>query len=142
MVDARLDETAEFHWPIRVYYEDTDVAGIVYHANYLRYFERARTEWLRARGAHQTGLKGEHGVVFVVAGMEIAFRQPARMDDELVVVTKTHRIRRASMCFSQQILRGAELLCTAEVRAGCLDAQTYRPVAFPPDVLKGMMDGN
>lgn len=123
---------AEFSWPVRVYYEDTDVSGVVYHANYLRWFERARTEWLRARGLGQEALRVEHGIAFTVAGLEIAYLRPARLDDELEVVTVIEQAKRASLVFAQTLRApdGAPL-AQARVRVGCVDAANFRPCALP-----------
>lgn len=126
--------TDEFVWPIRVYYEDTDVSGVTYHANYLRWFERGRTEWLRGRGYNQERLRLEHGIAFTVSRLEIEYLLPARLDDELVVVTRIGQIRRASVTFAQELripARGREVLSKATVRAACVDATTFKPVRLP-----------
>ncbi len=121
-------------WPIRVYYEDTDASGVAYHANYLRWFERARTEWLRGKGYGQERLRLEAGVAFTVSTIEIEYRKPARLDDELVVRTRVAELRRASVIFEQVLERigGGESLTTARVRIACVDAATFRPKALPP----------
>ncbi|NKF24180.1 tol-pal system-associated acyl-CoA thioesterase [Solimonas marina] len=122
--------------PIRVYYEDTDVSGVVYHANYLRYFERARTEWLRGLGLGQERLMAELGVAFTVAGMEIDFRLPARLDDALQVRSEVVQVRRASLVFEQTLVRPPEtaVLTRARVRVGCVDAKRFRPMALPAEL--------
>lgn len=120
-----------FTWRVRVYYEDTDASGVVYHARYLTYFERARTEWLRSMGFGQTALAAELGAVFTVASASVAFRQPARLDDELAVTATVARIRRASLAFEQVIHRGADVIATGSFRVGCVDAVDYRPRAIP-----------
>ncbi len=122
-----------FAWPVRVYYEDTDASGVVYHAAYLRYFERARTEWLRALGFSQERLKGELGVVFTVAGMELEFRRPARLDDALEATTAVELLRRASMNFVQMLRYAAEP-GTVLTQAACArglrgDAASFKPCA-------------
>lgn len=125
----------EFIWAIRVYYEDTDVSGVVYHANYLRWFERARTEWLRGRGLGQEVLMQQHGIAFTVAGMEIDWVRPARLDDELEVVTVVAEQRRASINFEQILRRkggDGSVMCRARVRVACVDAKSFRPRAMPP----------
>lgn len=125
----------EFIWAIRVYYEDTDVSGVVYHANYLRWFERARTEWLRSKGLGQEVLMQQHGIAFTIAGMEIDWLRPARLDDELEVVTVVLESRRASLIFEQTLRRrGTEqpLMCRARVRAACVDAKSFKPRPMPP----------
>src|SRR5690349_816525 len=124
----------EFVWPIRVYYEDTDASGVAYHANYLRWFERARTEWLRAGGFNQEQLRQELGIAFTVANIEIAYLRPARLDDELQVITRVSERRRASLRFDQELRRlgpDGQLLATASVRAGCVDQATFKPRAMP-----------
>ena len=122
-----------FIWPLRVYWEDTDASGVVYHANYLRWFERARTEWLRDKGYDQERLRTEQGVAFTVAGLEIRYLRPARLDDALQVEVSITEARRASLVFSQVIRRvgDATLLSEATVRVGCVGAATFRPTAIP-----------
>ncbi|TJY60835.1 tol-pal system-associated acyl-CoA thioesterase [Sinimarinibacterium sp. CAU 1509] len=125
--------SAVFRFPIRVYYEDTDASGVAYHAGYLRWFERARTEWLRALGLQQDGLHRQHGVVFTVAHLDIAYRRPARLDQLLEVHTRVAAMRRASLMFEQTLVDGdAEtLLARAMVKVGCVDAVQFRPIALP-----------
>ena len=116
---------APFVWPIRTYWEDTDAGGIVYYANYLKFMERARTEWLRALGIDQVRLKEEQGLMFVV------------YDEQLQVTCKVRETTRASITLDQQVYRdhvGGELLLDGRVRAACLDAQTYRPRPLPPEL--------
>ncbi|MGQ0618792.1 MAG: tol-pal system-associated acyl-CoA thioesterase [Panacagrimonas sp.] len=122
-----------FTWPVRVYWEDTDASGVVYHANYLRWFERARTEWLRARGFDQERLRVEAGVAFTVANLEIRFLRPARLDDALRVEVAIAESRRASISFQQTLRRevDGQLLSEATVRVGCVDAASFRPKAIP-----------
>jgi len=122
-----------FSWPTRVYWEDTDAGGVVYHASYLRFLERARTEWLRALGVDQQRVREDHGVVFVVRDMEIEFLLPARLDDELDVTVETGERRSASMVFSQRIVRRADgaALVAARVRAACIEAATFKPCRIP-----------
>jgi len=127
-----------FSWPIRVYWEDTDAGGVVYHASYLRFLERARTEWLRARGVDQGSVRKEHGVLFVVRDMTIEFLLPARLDDELDVSVESGERRSASMLFSQRIVRRADgaALVEAQVRAACIDAVTFKPCRIPNFLLE------
>lgn len=129
-----MSDSTDFIWPIRVYWEDTDASGVVYHANYLRWFERARTEWLRARGYDQESMRTQLGVAFTVAGLEIRYLRPARLDDALEVTTQAIEIKRASLSFRQQLRRAGsgEVLSDTTVRAGCVDAATFRPRALPP----------
>ena len=120
-----------FSWPTRVYWEDTDAGGVVYHAQYLAFLERARTEWLRARGKGQELLRAEHDLVFAVRAMRIDFRNPARLDDALRVTVALRECRRASLVLVQSVRRGDDLLLDAEVRVAALSAATFRPKAIP-----------
>ena len=117
----------QFSWPTRVYWEDTDAGGVVYHARYVAFMERARTEWMRALGYGQERTRQDHGLVFAVRSMRIDFLKPARLDDALAVAVVLRQCRRASMVFGQRIVRDDELLLTAEVRIAALDADTFRP---------------
>ena len=131
---------ADFHWPVRVYYEDTDAGGIVFYANYLKFFERARTEWLRATGVGQQLLLETHGVIFVVKSATVDYHAPAQLDDELKLTVVVRRLGRASVQFSQEAWRTngdkPELLATGEIKVGCVDANTYRPSVIPDEVAK------
>ena len=120
-----------FSHPLRVYWEDTDAGGVVYHAQYLAFLERARTEWLRARGKGQELLRAEHDLVFAVRAMRIDFRNPARLDDALRVTVALRECRRASLVLAQSVRRGDDLLLDAEVRVAALSAATFRPKAIP-----------
>ena len=120
-----------FSWPTRVYWEDTDAGGVVYHAQYLAFLERARTEWLRARGKGQQALRVDHDLVFAVRSMRIEFRQPARLDDALDVTVGLRQCRRASLVIAQAIHRDGVLLLGAEVRVAALNASDFRPRAIP-----------
>ncbi|MHB8911194.1 MAG: tol-pal system-associated acyl-CoA thioesterase [Lysobacter sp.] len=120
-----------FSWPTRVYWEDTDAGGVVYHAQYLAFLERARTEWMRAQGYGQELLRRDHGLVFAVRAMALDFLKPARLDDALAVSASLRECRRASAVFAQAIHRGGELLVTASVRVAALDAGGFRPCAIP-----------
>lgn len=120
-----------FSIPTRVYWEDTDAGGVVYHAQYVAFLERARTEWVRALGYGQDGLRQDHGLVFAVRAMRIDFRRPARLDDTLQVTVSLRRCRHASVVFAQTILRDGELLLDAQVRCAALEASTFRPRAIP-----------
>ncbi|NKN34543.1 tol-pal system-associated acyl-CoA thioesterase [Marichromatium bheemlicum] len=128
-----------FIWPIRVYYEDTDAAGVVFYANYLRFFERARTEWLRALGYEQDELRAREGVLFVVRRVDIEYLAPARFNDRLNVHTRLTRIGGASMTFAQDLLREAdgELCCRSTVKVGCIDAapEAMQPTRIPAGLL-------
>lgn len=124
---------SEFLWPVRVYWEDTDAGGVVYYANYLRFLERCRTEWLRSQGLSQQELASVRGVQFMVLEVKIDYRAPARLDDLLTVSCAMQPEGRTTVRFAQQIWRGepcapgAELLVEAEVRVVCVDAKTLRP---------------
>lgn len=125
--------SAGFVWPVRVYWEDTDASGVVYHANYLRWFERARTEWLRAKGHDQESMRTQLGIAFTVASLEIRYLKPARLDDALEVHVQVPAARRASLGFVQRLLRAGsgEVLCEASVRVACVDAATFKPRVLP-----------
>jgi len=121
-----------FRWASRVYWEDTDGGGIVYYANYLRFLERARTEWLRSLGFSQLKLAEDPGVLFAVVSLNIEYRRPAKLDDELLISCEPAIEGAASVRFVQRIYRGAdELLVEASVRVACIDARTLRPKRLP-----------
>ncbi len=125
---------SEFSWPLRVYYEDTDVSGVVYHANYLKFFERARTEWLRTIGYSQESLRHELRVAFTVSHVAVAFRSPARLDDELIATVAITELKRASLVMTQQLRlgeAGGRLLAEAEVKVVSVDAVSFKPCALP-----------
>jgi acyl-CoA thioester hydrolase len=123
---------SEFSWPVRVYYEDTDAGGVVYHAGYLRYFERSRTEWLRSLGCSQAQLAKEQSVVFTVVSLEIQYHKPARLDELLQVVTRPQPAGGASIQFEQQLLRGdGEVLASGKVLVACVDALSFKPRRLP-----------
>jgi acyl-CoA thioester hydrolase len=129
----------EFRWPLRVYYEDTDAGGVVYHTGYIRYFERARTEWLRALGYSQTQLAQEARVLFTVVDLQIHFRRPARLDDEVVVLSIASPAGGASIHFAQSVLSASgEVLAEGQVRVACVDAQTFRARRLPADIAARM----
>ncbi|OAJ51618.1 tol-pal system-associated acyl-CoA thioesterase [Paraburkholderia ginsengiterrae] len=128
-------------WPIRVYYEDTDAGGIVFYANYLKFFERARTEWLRACGVDQNRLADETGAIFIVRSTAVDYRAPARLDDIVNVVSRIERLGRASVDFAQEAWRNDTLLATGSIRVGCVDRIALRPAAIPPQVLAALRRG-
>jgi acyl-CoA thioester hydrolase len=121
----------EFSWRARVYWEDTDGGGVVYYANYLKFMERARTEWLRSQGHSQAELAEQFGFVFAVVEVKVNYRRPARLDDELTVTCLPVPEGRASIRFKQAIRKGADTLADGEVRVACVDARTFRPRALP-----------
>ena len=137
--------TPVFSWPVRVYYEDTDSGGVVYYANYLKFLERARTEWLRSLGCEQDQLRARCGQVFVVRGLSIDYYRPARFNDQLEVDTRVVGLRRASLEFLQQVRRPAGAsgpLCEARVRVACVDLATLRPGPLPSDLLAEIKRGS
>lgn len=139
-----------YAFPIRVYWEDTDAGGIVFYANYLKFFERARTEWLRSLGVEQRQLKESSGGMFVVSATQLKYHRPARLDDQLVVTAALHAIGGASMTIRQQALLKSEqmpgmadktaaaevLLCEGDIRIGWVDAATLRPARIPAIILE------
>ena len=133
IVDAMTTPNLPFTWPIRIYWEDTDAGGVVYHGSYLRFLERARTEWLRSIGIDQSRLKTDHGLVFVVSSISVSFRRPARLDDELLATSKLSKRGGASLHFQQTLIRptSGETLLEAQVRAACVNAQNFRPMPIP-----------
>lgn len=130
-----------FSWRIRVYWEDTDAGGVVYHASYVRFLERARTEWLRARGIEQSRLREEHGVLFVVYAMDLRFLRPARLDDELDAGVMLQSRRAAALTFAQTLVRvgDGERQVEATVRAACVGARSLKPTAIPTHLLAGLL---
>ncbi len=126
----------DFRWDIRVYFEDTDVGGVVYYANYLKYLERARTEWLRALGFDQGRLLAETGLGFAVRSISAEYLRPARLDDRLTVTSRVASHGRVQVVFDQRIERGTELLLTARVRIACVDLARGRAAAMPDDIFE------
>ena len=129
-----------FEFPIRVYWEDTDAGGIVFYANYLKFFERARTEWLRSLGIEQRSLRESSGGIFVVGETTVRYRRPARLDDELLVTARVQESGRASLIIAQQaFLRGSNtLLCDGTIRIGWVEADTLKPARIPPTILEAL----
>ncbi|MBE0613361.1 MAG: tol-pal system-associated acyl-CoA thioesterase [Burkholderiales bacterium] len=123
--------TQAFSWQVRVYYEDTDIGGVVYYANYLKFFERARTEWLRSYGVNQDKLAQEEGLIFVVRRATLEFDRPARLDDLLEVTVEPLKIARVYIELKQEVRSGAQVIARAEVRVACLNQQSFKPVAMP-----------
>lgn len=121
---------------VRVYFEDTDAGGVVYHARYLHFMERARTEWLRHLGFEQDRLKDDFGTIFVVSRMEVDFLAAARFNEELQVVTKLRQFKRVTMVFDQEVRKGAEILCRAMVKIACVNATNFKPLAIPQSILE------
>jgi acyl-CoA thioester hydrolase len=121
-----------FSFPIRVYWEDTDAGGVVYHAQYLCFLERARTEWLRARGVGQHGARDAEDLVMAVRSLHVEFEAPARLDDLLEARLRVSERRRASFALAQELWRGPDCLLRAEVKVACLQASSFKPRAMPP----------
>ena len=132
-----IPDSPVFAFPIRIYWEDTDAGGVVYHARYLHFLERARTEWLRAAGVDQSTLRDAHDVVFVVHALDIRFNAPARLDDELTATVEPTGLRSASFVVAQTLKREPEAraLVEARVRVACLDATGFRPRPIPEHLL-------
>ncbi|WP_211467517.1 tol-pal system-associated acyl-CoA thioesterase [Collimonas silvisoli] len=136
---------ADFSWRIRVYYEDTDTGGVVFYANYLKFFERARTEWLRAAGVGQRTLEQTDGVMFVVKSTGVDYHAPAKLDDELELTVVVERIGRVAVDFIQQAWRLGEgepvLLATGRISVVCVNAASFRPQAIPKQVMHNIKPG-
>ena len=130
-----LSPPTPFAFPVRIYWEDTDAGGVVYHAQYLAFMERARSEWMRGIGFGQELLRETYGLCFVVRSMSIDFRAPARLDDSLAVSVGLAQCRGASLVFAQEVRRDGELLVGAEVKVAAVSAETFRPQAIPDALL-------
>jgi acyl-CoA thioester hydrolase len=135
---------ALFQWDVRVYYEDTDSGGVVYYANYLRFMERARTEWMRSLGFEQDRLLAEQGLLFAVRSASIDYLRPAHFNDRLDVTVDVSQRGRASLTLEQAVRRHGDPgspLCTATVKIACLEAATFRPKPIPDTILKEIVNG-
>jgi acyl-CoA thioester hydrolase len=132
-----------FNWQVRIYYNDTDAGGVVYHANYLKFMEQARTEWLRSLGYSQRELKKELSLLFTVSQIDIKYRAPARMDELLTVNSETTRIGGASIHFRQQITNELDhMVCEADITVACIDANTFKPKRLPAQLKPELYNGN
>ena len=127
-----------FSLPIRIYFEDTDSGGVVYHANYLKFMERARTEWLRALGIDQHDLKQKNHIMFVVHHIDIQYKLPARFNDDLIVKSELKDIGFSKIEFRQMIYRNDEILIDASVDIACIDSEKFKPVRIPPTIKQTM----
>jgi len=131
-----------FHWPLRVYWEDTDAGGVVFYANYLKYFERGRTEWLRSKGFEQQNLREKLGGMFIVTDAQLHYRRPARLDDQLLVTSRLQEAARACITIGQEVLHGphatGEVLCEGSVRVGWVSSDGLRPRRIPPSILEAL----
>ena len=153
---ASQQETTEFDWPVRVYYEDTDHGGVVYYANYLKFMERARSEWLRARGVEQDQLIEQQAVIFAVRSAQLDFLKPARFNQQLAVSVRVLEAGKASMLFEQEVklvnikqeggehgdLPAHQVLCRGQIKIACLDAGTLKPKAIPAPLRKEIFGDN
>ena len=136
-----MREHKEFGWPVRVYWEDTDAGGIVFYANYLKFFERARTEWLRSLGIEQRELRESSGGMFVVGAAALDYHRPARLDDQILVTARVAELGRASLVLEQQAWlldqgQRAQLLCAGRIRIGWVDAAQMKPARLPATLLQ------
>jgi acyl-CoA thioester hydrolase len=128
-----MDKT--FSWPVRIYWEDTDAGGIVFYANYLKFFERARTEMLRSYGINQSAMREQYGGFFVVSETTLSYHAPARLDDELLVTASFKHQGLASMTIQQQCFRGTQLLAQGTIRIGWVDEHSFKPSRIPEVIL-------
>lgn len=133
MIDSEFSTTLN----VRVYYEDTDASGVVYHANYLKYFERGRTEWLAVQGFTHHELAESANLGFTLARIMVDYKRPARLDDRLSVSTALAECGRARIDFTQRVVRGDEVLVMASARVACIDLATFRPRELPPEFMQG-----
>lgn len=131
---------ADFIWPVRVYYEDTDSGGVVYYANYLKFMERARTEWLRARGYEQDVLIERENLIFVVRSVQLDFLQPARFNEQLEVSVVVSACRGASIEFQQEVKRESAVLCSASVKIACLASDSMKPQRLPSAMIEELVE--
>jgi len=129
------NQESTFSHSLRVYWEDTDAGGVVFYANYLKFFERARTEWLRSLGFEQEAMRNEQQLMFVVSATNLKYLSPARLDDWLDVSVQVTELGRASMSLFQQARRGEQLLCEGEIRIGCVHSQSFKPSRIPQPIL-------
>jgi acyl-CoA thioester hydrolase len=135
-------EEAIFSWPVHVYYEDTDAAGVVYFANYLKFMERARTEWLRQYGCDHNELAEKNKIAFAVRSLKAEYLKPARLNENLDVKTQIKSARKASLEFIQTIVRGNDVLVTAETLVACVDTVSFKPVAIPQSLISRIEQGS
>ena len=129
---------AAFVFKLRVYWEDTDAGGVVFYANYLKFFERARTEWLRSLGFEQETLRRDQGLIFIVTDTSLSYRRPARLDDSLDVTARLLELRKASPRIAQQAWRSAELLTDGTIRLACVDAASFKPRPLPSLLMQSL----
>ncbi len=137
------DKSSTFLWPVRVYYEDTDSGGVVYYANYLKFMERARTEWLRSLGLEQDELIAREAVIFAVRSVQVDYLRPARFNEALTVSAEVVEQGRASLTFEQKIRRNDDetILCQGRIRLACLDSNSFKPRALPAPLIAEFSNG-
>lgn len=123
-----------FLWPIRIYYEDTDSGGVVYYANYLKFMERARTEWLRAEGFEQDELIANENVIFAVRSVQADYLSPARFNEEIMISTEVIKKGKASISVEQIVKRNNDVLCKAIIKIACLNAESFKPAVMPENL--------
>ena len=138
--DSSLQPDSEYSIPVRVYYEDTDAAGIVYYANYLRFMERCRSDWLREIGYDIGAIENQFGILLAVRSCSIDYLQPARLSDLLTITVCLKKLKRASLVMQQQVVRSGTLLCRGEVTLACLNALTYKPMALPKPLISDVKE--
>ena len=142
MQESTPRATPPYRFQLRVYWEDTDAGGVVFYANYLKFFERARTEWLRSLGHQQEAMRAATGVVFIVTDTTVRYLRPARLDDLIAVTVEVRHAGRAQMTIAQQAWRqtadGEELLAEGTIRIGCVDAGTFRPQRIPNAIVESL----
>jgi len=129
-----IEDSRVFHWPIRIYYEDTDAGGVVYHTNYIKFMERARTEWLRHLGFEQDELRDNDGVIFAVRSVQVDYFLPAKFNDELCVSSKVTQKGKASISIEQEVLRSSDMLCKGVIKVATLDDKSFKPRAMPENL--------
>ncbi len=142
MQESSTRDTPPYRFQLRVYWEDTDAGSVVFYANYLKFFERARTEWLRSLGHQQEAMRAATGVVFIVTDTTVRYLRPARLDDLIAVTVEVRHAGRAQMTIAQQAWRqtaaGEELLADGTIRIGCVDAGTFRPQRIPNAIVESL----
>lgn len=134
----KIENENMFLWPIRIYYEDTDAGGVVYHTNYMKFMERARTEWLRNLGVEQDELREKEGVIFAVRSAQIDYFLPAKFNDELKISSKVIKKGKASIVIEQEVLKDTQVLCKGIIKVATLDGTSFKPKAMPATLYEKM----
>jgi acyl-CoA thioester hydrolase len=138
MSRSMITAAFSFSHPVRIYWEDTDAGGVVFYANYLKFFERARTEWLRTLGFGQQQMRAEQGLMFVVTDTHVRYLQPARLDDELAITVQLAAAARATLTLAQAALHGPTLLADSRITLACVEAASFRPKRLPKSILDAL----